>query len=110
MKNKKLFFTLFTLFLFIIILFSFNNYSYCADQKLVNTINKAFEQIQDWLLKLATPAAAVAVGTGVFMKKFSFGDEERIRIGKKLIKSSLFSYAFILAIDLILSAIKSLIW
>ena len=43
------------------------------------------------------------------MKKFSFGDEERIRIGKKIIKSSLFSYAFILAIDLILSAIKSLI-
>ncbi len=109
MKTKKLFFILFTVFLFIIILFSSANYSYCADQKLVNTINKAFEQIQDWLLKLATPAAAVAVGTGVFMKKFSFGDEERIRVGKKLIKSSLFSYAFILAIDLILSAIKSLI-
>ena len=35
------------------------------------------------------------------MKKFSFGDEERIRMGKKIIKGSLFSYAFILAIDLI---------
>ena len=55
------------------------------------------------------PAAAVAVGSGVFMKKFSFGDEEKIRTGKKLIKGSLFSYAFILAIDLILSAIKSLV-
>lgn len=43
------------------------------------------------------------------MKKFSFGDEEKIRTGNKLIKGSLFSYAFILAIDLILSAIKSLI-
>ena len=43
------------------------------------------------------------------MKKFSFGDEERIRIGKKLVRNSLFSYAFVLAIDLILSAIKSLI-
>ena len=32
-----------------------------ADQKLVNTLKKAFEQIEDWLLKLATPAAAVAV-------------------------------------------------
>ena len=49
------------------------------------------------------------MGSGVFIKKFSFGDEERIRLGKKLIKGSLFSYAFILAIDLILSAIKSLI-
>lgn len=43
------------------------------------------------------------------MKKFSFGDEERIRTGKKLIKGSLFSYAFILAIDLILSTMQSLI-
>ena len=109
MKNKKLFLFVFTLFLFITILFVFSNYSYCADTKLVNTIKKAFEQIQDWLLKLATPVAAVAVAVGAFMQKFSFGDEERIRIGKKLIKSALFSYIFILAIDLILSAIKSLI-
>ena len=43
------------------------------------------------------------------MKKFSFGDEEKIRMGKKLINGSLFSYAFILAINLILSAIKSLV-
>ena len=71
--------------------------------------DSAFETIEGWLLKISTPAAAVAVGTGVFMKKFSFGDEERIRMGKKIIKGSLFSYAFILAIDLILSAIKSLI-
>ena len=60
-------------------------------------------------MKLATTEAAVDVGTGVFMKKFIFGDEERIRIAKKLIRSSLFSYGFILAIDLILSAIKTLI-
>lgn len=61
MKKKKIFFILFTIFLFIILFFNFTNYSYCADQKLVNTINKAFEQIETWLLKLATPAAAVAV-------------------------------------------------
>ena len=43
------------------------------------------------------------------MKKFSFGDEERIRTGKRIIRGSLFSYAFILCIDLILSAIQLLI-
>ena len=43
------------------------------------------------------------------MRKFSFGDEEKIRTGKKLITGSLFSYAFILGIDLVLSAIQSLI-
>ena len=82
--------------------------TYAADPKIVSKLNSAFESIEEWLLKLATPAAAVAVGTGVLMKKFSFGDDERMRLGKKLIKNSLFSYGFILALDLILAAIKSL--
>jgi len=43
------------------------------------------------------------------MKKFSFGDEERICTGKRLIRGSLFSYGFILCIDLILSTINSLL-
>lgn len=94
---------------FILILFYSSTTFALGDPKLISTINSAFEDIEDWILKIATPAAAVAVGTGVFMKKFSFGDEEKIRTGKKLIKGSLFSYAFILAIDLILSAIQSLV-
>jgi len=80
-----------------------------GDPQIVTKINSAFESIESWIIKISTPAAAVAVGSGVFMRKFSFGDEEKIRTGKKIIKGSLFSYAFILAIDLILSAIKSLI-
>jgi len=43
------------------------------------------------------------------MKKFSFGDEEKIRTGKRIISGSIFSYAFILCIDLILSTIKALL-
>lgn len=93
--------------LFFIVFYSTTVYS--ADPKLINKLNSAFEDIEEWLIKLATPAAAVAVGTGIFMKKFSFGDEERIRTAKKLIRGSLFSYAFILAIQLILSAIESLV-
>ena len=105
MKKKLL-----TLFLISILLFYiFPTTSFASDPKLISKLESAFSKIEDWLIKLATPAAAVAVGTGVFMKKFSFGDEEKIRTGKKIIRSSLFSYAFILAIDLILSAIKSLI-
>lgn len=95
--------------LFICLFLSCSFSSYAADPKLVTTITKAFQQIEKWLLKIATPAAAVAVGTGLFMKKFSFGDEERIRMGKKLVRSSLFSYGFLLAVDLILSAIKALV-
>ena len=95
--------------LFISLFFTLYTESFGADPKLISTLKKAFEKIEDWLVKIATPAAAVAVGTGLLMKKFSFGDEEKIRTGKRLIRGSLFSYAFILAIDLVLSAIESLI-
>ena len=80
-----------------------------ATPKLVNKLNSAFENIESWIIKISTPAAAVAVCSGALMRKFSFGDEEKIRTGKKLITGSLFSYAFILAIDLILSAIQYLV-
>lgn len=109
MINKKYFYMLFSLLLTLIIMLSLSSNIYAATPKLVSTVTKAFEDIEDWLIKIATPAAAVAVGTGIFMRKFSFGDEERIRMGKKIVRGSLFSYAFILAIDLILAAIKSLI-
>ena len=107
--NKKTFYFIFTLIFSIILLFSFSNYSFCSDPKLVSTIQKAFEEVEKWIMKIATPIAAVSVASGFLMQKFSFGDEEKIRTGKKIIKGSLFSYAFILAIDLILSAIRSLI-
>lgn len=105
MKNKILYLFI-LIFLFICCFF---NTCYAATPKLITKLDDAFEKIESWLISLSTPAAAVAVGTGVFMKKFSFGDEERIKTAKKLIRGSLFSYGFILAIDLILSAIKSLI-
>lgn len=102
----KILYLLFSIFLFTIFL---SSTCYASVPKLVTKLDDAFETIESWLINLSTPAAAVAVGTGVFMKKFSFGDEEKIRTAKKLIRGSLFSYGFILAIDLILSAIKSLI-
>lgn len=83
--------------------------SYAADPKLITTLNSAFEKIEKYILKLSTPAAAIAVCTGLLMKKFSFGDEEKIRTGKRLVKGSLFSYGFILCIDLVLSLINTLL-
>ena len=107
---KKLFFYIkFIVVLFIIFLFTFSTTSLGAYPKLIGTLTSAFESIETWLIKISTPAAAVAVGTGIFMKKFSFGDEERLRTGKKIIRGSLFSYAFLLSIDLILSTINLLL-
>ena len=106
---KKVYYIIYTLFLAFILLNCFCNFSFGAYPKLVTTITSAFETVETWLLRIATPAAAVAVGSGVFMKKFSFGDEERIRTGKRIIRGSLFSYGFILCIDLVLSAIQLLV-
>lgn len=107
--KKQTFFIIFVLTLIILLLLITPIHSIAFEPKIISKLNSAFSDIENWLIKLSTPAAAVAVGSGIFMKKFSFGDEERIRTGKKIIRSSLFSYAFILAIDLILAAIKSLV-
>lgn len=100
---------LFTLILATYILLILSTTIFASTPKLVNKLNSAFEDIESWIIKISTPAAAVAVCSGALMRKFSFGDEEKIRTGKKLITGSLFSYGFILAIDLVLSAIQSLI-
>ena len=100
---------IFIFILIIFLLFIFYNYSFASTPKLINKLTDAFKEIENWIIKISTPAAAVAICSGALMKKFSFGDEEKIRTGKKLITGSLFSYAFILAADLILSAIQSLI-
>ena len=94
---------------FVLIFYIFPSTSLAADPKLISKLDSAFSKIEDWLIKLATPAAAVAVGTGVFMKKFSFGDDERMRVGKKLIRTALISYALILVLDLLLSTIQNLL-
>lgn len=109
--NKKSFlkFLKFILFILFFVLFLFSTYCYGATPQIVNKLSNAFENIESWLIKLSTPAAAVAVAVGLFMKKFSFGDEERIRSAKKIIRGSLFAYGFLLAIDLVLAAIKSLL-
>lgn len=107
---KKIFYyILFILFIASVIFLTFNSLSFAGYPKLVNKIIDAFEDIKSYLIAIATPIAAVAIGSGFLMQKFSFGDEERIRTGKKLIRTSIVSYAFILVLDLIVSLIKTLI-
>ncbi len=103
MKQKIILLTITFLFLFSTICFA------ASTPKVVSKIQKALESISSWIVKIAAPAAAVAIGSGLLMKKFSFGDEERITAGKKLIRNALFSYAFILLIDLVLDAIKGIL-
>ena len=108
-KQKTIFFLLFILLLAFVIIISSNSINLAATPKFVSKLQDAFEDIEKWFMKLATPAAAVAIGVGLFMKKFSFGDEERIRMSKKIIRGTLVSYALLLMVDLILSAIESIV-
>ena len=108
--NKNFCFNfLFIIVLTIIFVFTFSINVFAATPKIVTKLSNAFENIESWIIKLSTPAAAVSVGVGLFMKKFSFGDEERIRSSKKIIRGTLVAYGLLLATDLILSAIKSLV-
>ena len=89
---------------FCFLIFSQFNSIFAFAPKIVNKLNSSFNDIEKWCLKLA-----VSLAVGLFIKKFSFGDEERIRMSKKIIRATLISYALLLAIDLVLAAIKSLV-
>ena len=113
MKSLKKFFNInhiaIIFVLSIIFIFIFSFFSFVVYPKLITTLKKKKKKIESWLVSLSTPAAAVAVCAGVFMKKFSFGDDERMRVGKKLIRTALISYALILVLDLLLSTIQNLL-
>jgi len=76
---------------------------------IMNNLNTALKNIQAWMVTIATPAAAIGVITGVLIKKFSFGDTERMLVGRRLIRSCFVSYGMVVGIDLILKAITSFV-
>ncbi|MCX8075191.1 MAG: hypothetical protein N2749_06385 [Clostridia bacterium] len=82
---------------------------YGADPTLVNKLNSAFKKIQSYLVKLATPIAGVAIATGAVIRKLSFGDEEKMVIGKKVIINAIICYVIIMSIDLIIKFIDEII-
>jgi len=104
-KNK----IIIILILFSIMLITYNTECLAADPTLISKLKSAFEKIQGYILRLATPVAAVSVGVGALMRKFSFGDEEKIRTGKNLIRGSIVSYVVILLTDMILALINTLL-
>jgi len=59
---KKFYFFINFIFIFtIVILFTFPLNLFAAYPKLITTLSSAFEAVETWLLKISTPAAAVAV-------------------------------------------------
>jgi Ni,Fe-hydrogenase I cytochrome b subunit len=84
--------------------------SYAATYpQIMNNVEAALDKIKTWMITIATPAAAIGVITGVLIKKFSFGDTERMLTGRRLIRASLSSYALVVGIDLVLKAITTFV-
>lgn len=108
MKRKK-FLLIFTAFVSLVFVFSFNNIAFAADPKLVSTLTGAFTKLESYIVKIATSFAAVAIATGLLMRKFSLGDEKKIYRANCLIKGSIASYVMIICIDLILSLISTIL-
>lgn len=76
---------------------------------LVTKLNTAMKKILGYLETLATPIAGVAIATGVLMRKLSFGDDEKMIKGKKVIVNAIVGYAIIISIDLIIKFVESLL-
>ena len=76
---------------------------------LVNKLNTALKNIQSYLVKISAPAAGVAIATGVLMRKLSFGDEEKMVKGKKVIVNAIVCYGIIISIDLIIKFVDSVL-
>lgn len=69
LNSKKFYYTLFVLTIFLCILFSFSGTCYGAYPKLVKNIMSAFDKVKDYIVAIATPAAAVSIGCRFFNAK-----------------------------------------
>jgi len=106
MKKEKIIYVL----LILSILFIFNGEIFAATTPtLVNKLNSALKKILEYLEKIAPAAAGVAIASGVMVRKFSFGDEQKLILGKRIIVNAILGYGIILLIDVILKFIDSLV-
>lgn len=76
---------------------------------LITKIGSAFKEIKEYLIKLAGPIAAVAIVVGIIIRKLSFGDEEKMVIGKRVIVNAIGGYFVILLVDFIIKFVEALV-
>ncbi len=107
-KYKKIILFSFTLICCFMIFSSIYGAS-ATTPTLVNKLNSALKKIQSYLVKIAAPTAGVAIATGVLMRKLSFGDEEKMIKGKKIITNAIICYGIIISIDLIIKFVDSVL-
>lgn len=107
LKNKKIILSL-ILFCFFIS-FSFVYGATTTNPTLVTKLNSAMKKIITYLETLATPIASIALIVGILMRKLSFGDEEKLAKGKKVIINAIVGYALVLSLDWIISFLQTIL-
>lgn len=108
--NKRWIKVLSIAMLLVLVLTSLNYiYAAASTPTLINKLNTALKKILTYLEKLATPAAGVAIATGVMIRKLSFGDEEKLILGKRTIINAIIGYLLIQLIDLIIKFIEEIV-
>lgn len=105
MKNKKKV----IMVMMVVVFFSTSCVFAATTPTLVTKLNTALKNILSYLEKLSTPAAGVAIATGVMIRKLSFGDEEKMVIGKRVIINAVVGYLIIQLIDLIIKFIEGIV-
>lgn len=93
----------------LVLMFNFVAAATISTPTLIRKLNSALGKIKSWFEKLALPASGVALAVGIFVRKFSFGDEQKLALGKKIIVNAVVGYAMILCIDMILRTIQALV-
>lgn len=76
---------------------------------LVNKLNSALKNILGYLKTLSTPIASIAIVSGVMVRKLSFGDEEKMIKGKKIIINALIGYSVVLCLDWIIKFLETVL-
>lgn len=69
--------------------------TYGESQGILKNLGTMIQQAQNTIIGVSSAAAGVGVGTGVFMKKFSMGKQDRIETGNRLIRDSFIGWATI---------------
>ena len=107
--SKKRIKVLIAIAIFCFVLVSTSSVYAATTPTLVTKLNTALKNILTYLKKIATPAAGVAIATGVMIRKLSFGDEEKMVIGKRTIINAIVGYLIIQLIDLIIKFIEGIV-
>ena len=80
-----------------------------AYSDIFNQADVMFSYVQGKLFQLSGGAVIIAVGIGIFMKKFSMGKQDKIETGNKIIRDSLVGFLFLNSMPVVVKTMKGLI-